>query len=257
MTRKHPSFRVKLLRQLRPWHRRIGIFSTLLVIFIAVSGVLINHSNALSLDSAQVKQRWLLDYYGIKAPTEISFYQQSPKKLISAGNQVWLDNQLILEANSLVLAVTHYNNMLVAIDASHLYLMSSSGELLETQDSATGLPSHIHAIGLQQNLWLKTQAGVFVADSDLIDWSPAQPLAAIPWIKPIEGTDISEAAEQIRSSRLHWERVLLDLHSGRFFGTLGPWLMDLVAFALIIMSLTGCYIWLQQKPAKVKRRKKK
>ena len=256
MTRRHPSFRVKLLRQLRPWHRRIGIFSTLLVIFIAVSGVLINHSNDLSLDSAQVKQSWLLDYYGIKAPTEISLFQQTPHKLFSAGNQVWLDSQLILETNSLVLGVTAYNDMLVAVDASHLYLMSAQGELLETQDSATGLPAHIQAIGLQQNLWLKTQSGMFIADSDLIDWSESQPLTAIPWVNALENADNSAIAEQIRSSRLHWERVLLDLHSGRFFGSLGPWLMDLVALALIIMSLTGCYIWLQQKPAKAKRHKK-
>ena len=256
MTRKHPSFRVKLLRQLRPWHRRIGIFSTLLVMFIAISGVLINHSNHLALDTAQVKQSWLLDYYGIKAPTEISIYQQSPHKLVSAGNQVWLDEQLILEANSLVLAVTAYNNMLVAVDASHLYLMSAQGDLLETQDSATGLPPHIQSLGLQQHLWLKTQSGLFVADSDLIDWSETQPLAAIPWVKALDNANNAEVAEQIRSSRLHWERVLLDLHSGRFFGSFGPWLMDLVALSLIIMSLTGCYIWLQQKPAKVRKRKK-
>ncbi len=256
MTRRHPSFRVKLLRQLRPWHRRIGIVSTLLVMFIAISGVLINHSNHLSLDTAQVKQSWLLDYYGIKAPKEISLYQKSPQLLVSAGNQVWLDEQLILEANSLVLAVSYYQDMLVAVDANHLYLMSSQGQLLETQGSATGLPAHIQGLGLQQNLWLKTQSGQFMADSDLIDWSETQSLVAIPWIKALENVDNSEIAEKIRSSRLHWERVLLDLHSGRFFGGFGPWLMDLVALALVIMSLTGCYIWLQQKPAKVKRGKK-
>ncbi|MCL1057509.1 PepSY domain-containing protein [Shewanella gelidimarina] len=256
MTRKHPSLRVKLLRQLRPWHRRIGIFSTLFVIFMAVSGVLINHSNHLSLDTAQVKQSWLLDYYGVKAPKDVNLYQQTPQKLISAGNQVWLDTQLILEANSSVLAVISYDQMIVAVDTNHLYLLSQQGELLETQDSATGLPSHIQALGLQDNLWLKTQSGLFVADSDLIDWSQSQPLAAIPWVKTLNNTDSNEITEQIRASRLHWERVLLDLHSGRFFGALGPWMMDLVALALIIMSLTGCYIWLQQKPVKVKRRKK-
>ncbi|QQX80980.1 PepSY domain-containing protein [Shewanella sp. KX20019] len=256
MTRKHPSLRVKLLRQLRPWHRRIGIFSTLLVIFMAVSGVLINHSNQLSLDTAPVKQSWLLDYYGIKAPKDVHLYQQSPQQLISASNQVWLDDKLILEANAPVLAVIRYNEMIVAVDNSHLYLLSQQGELLETQGSATGLPSHIQALGLQDNLWLKTQSGLFVADSDLIEWSQAQPLAIIPWVKALENSDSSEVTLQIRASRLHWERVLLDMHSGRFFGSLGPWLMDLVALALIIMSLTGCYIWLQQKPVKVKRRKK-
>ncbi|MGS0729088.1 PepSY-associated TM helix domain-containing protein, partial [Shewanella sp. 0m-11] len=54
-------------------------------------------------------------------------------------------------------------------------------------------------------------------------------------------------------SRLTWERVLLDMHSGRFFGSLGPWIMDLVALSLLIMAFTGCYIWLQQKPPRTRK----
>ncbi|MCL1050464.1 PepSY domain-containing protein [Shewanella abyssi] len=256
MTRKHPNLRVKLLRQLRPWHRRIGIFSTLLVIFMAVSGVLINHSNQLSLDTAPVKQSWLLDYYGIKAPTQVSLYQVNPHTLVSANNQVWLNQQTILEANGKVLGVVDYQGMIVAVDSSHLYLISSDGELLETQSSATGLPVGIEAIAKSERLWLKTTSGRFIADSDLIDWSLDSSNKPIDWVSQLDNSQTQEVTEQIRASRLHWERVLLDMHSGRFFGALGPWLMDLVALALIIMSLTGCYIWLQHKPAKVKRGKK-
>lgn len=255
MTRKHPDLRVKILRQLRPWHRRIGILSTLLVLFMALTGVLINHSNHLSLDSAHVRQAWLLDYYGIKAPRDLVLYQASPRHLMAAGSQVWLDDKLILEAKASVRGVVNYRQMLVAADTDHLYLMSQEGELLETQDITTGLPGQILAIGQNGQLWLETRDGTFISDEDLIEWSQAMPLAPIPWAKGVVDGDTQTIIHDVRASRLNWERVLLDLHSGRFFGALGPYLMDLVALGLIIMSLTGVYIWLQQKPYKPRKRK--
>jgi uncharacterized iron-regulated membrane protein len=43
------------------------------------------------------------------------------------------------------------------------------------------------------------------------------------------------------------ERVILDLHSGRFFGKLGPWLFDIAALLLILLSLSGAWIWLKRR----------
>ncbi|WOT05657.1 PepSY-associated TM helix domain-containing protein [Shewanella youngdeokensis] len=256
MTRKRPNLTVRILRRLRPWHRRIGISSTVFVIFMAVSGILINHSNQLSFDTTHVEQRWLLDYYGIKAPANINLFQQAPQQIVSAGRQVWLDGQLILEANNSVLAVMIYQRMIIAVDSQHLYLMSPQGELLETQNSATGLPTPIQKVGLQNGLWLRTQPGDYMADPDLINWSPAQPLTAISWVTALANTDHEALTTQIRASHLNWERVLLDLHSGRFWGSIGVWIVDLIAIALLIMAMSGCYIWLKQKPTSTKRNRK-
>ena len=53
-----------------------------------------------------------------------------------------------------------------------------------------------------------------------------------------------------RGKGLTVERVLLDLHSGRILGKVGPLLMDLVAVFLIVLSLSGLIL------AKVRNRKK-
>jgi len=50
-----------------------------------------------------------------------------------------------------------------------------------------------------------------------------------------------------RGEVLPVERVLLDLHSGRFFGKIGPWLFDIAAALLILLSLTGSWIWLRRR----------
>jgi len=50
-----------------------------------------------------------------------------------------------------------------------------------------------------------------------------------------------------RGEVLPVERVLLDLHSGRFFGRFGPWIFDTIAVLLILLALSGTWIWLKRK----------
>ncbi|RTR40187.1 PepSY domain-containing protein [Shewanella canadensis] len=253
------SLRTQITKQLRPWHRSLGVISALFILLMALTGMLINHSNHLSIDSAHVEQKWLLDYYGITPPNQINIYQTSPLKLASSDNLIWIDNRLTVEADSSIKGMLSLGRMLIAVDSNNLYLLSKEGELLEKQDAATGLPRGIQAIGYDEQVWLKASDGTYLADDDLIEWEQTQTLAPIAWSKPLVEVSVVNEREMIalqaRSSHLTWERVLLDIHSGRFFGSLGPWFMDLVALALIIMSISGIYIWQQQKPKKLRKRK--
>jgi uncharacterized iron-regulated membrane protein len=43
------------------------------------------------------------------------------------------------------------------------------------------------------------------------------------------------------------ERLLLDLHSGRIFGAAGPWIFDIAALLLILLSLSGTWIWIKRR----------
>ncbi|QFU21380.1 PepSY domain-containing protein [Shewanella eurypsychrophilus] len=244
----------KLAKQLRPWHRRLGIFCALFIMLMASSGVVINHSNHLSIDTAQVQQKWMLDYYGITPPNNIAIYQTEPLSLASTDNLAWVQHQLAVEADSPIKGMLTLGNILLAIDNNHLYMLSKDGELMEKQDASMGLPRGIEAIGFDGQVWLKTQDGYFMADDELIEWTQAEPLAIIPWSQALSTPAAQSESGRIsllaRSSHLTWERVILDIHSGRFFGSLGPWFMDLVALSLIIMAISGIYLWQQGKPKK-------
>lgn len=52
-------------------------------------------------------------------------------------------------------------------------------------------------------------------------------------------------------------RVLLDIHTGRFFGPLGTWLMGLASILLILLSLTGIYMWTTTDARRSRREKMK
>ncbi|WP_299010303.1 PepSY-associated TM helix domain-containing protein [uncultured Shewanella sp.] len=254
---KHHKMRKHASKQFRFWHRKLGILSVIFVILLSITGILINHSHPLSLDSRKVTFNWLLNNYGIKPPSNISIYQTHPL-IASSDNLIWIEKFPPIEAQQPISAIIPFNQLYLAITPSTLYLISPHGQLIEMQDSSLGLPQHIEAIGQDGQLWLKTANGYFFSNEDLIDWTPATPLQAIKWVEPLPSFQVPEALAKVslraRSHSLSWERVLLDVHSGRFFGPLGPWFMDLVALALIVMSLTGIYLW--QSTAKPRKKRK-
>ncbi len=46
-----------------------------------------------------------------------------------------------------------------------------------------------------------------------------------------------------RGNGLPLERIILDLHSGRMFGTFGEYVMDIVALLFIFLALSGGWMW--------------
>lgn len=256
--RRHTSRLHRLVKFCRPWHRRLGCVSALLVILVSLTGILINHSHQLSLDKHGVEQQWLLDHYGIKAPSNSEVFSLSPS-LASTDNLLWLAGEQVLEANGPIISALAYQGMLVAIDSDTLYLVSMQGELLEKQGSATGLPANLSALAISpgtehSQLWLNSSHGQFVADAELISWQSATPTQPLAWSNTLNTAQSHKLIETLtlraRASHLSWERVLLDIHSGRIIGISGPWLMDLVALSLIFMTLSGLYLWQQAKPKK-------
>ncbi|GGQ25564.1 PepSY-associated TM helix domain-containing protein [Shewanella litoralis] len=243
------SLRIQFLRVLRPWHRRLGLASALFILLLTLTGVAINHSDDLGLDKTGVTQAWLLDYYGIAAPKHVAQFGQTSSALYITDNLLWQNQQMILEAADTLISATFASNMIVAIDAQQLYLFDKQGQLQETQGSSTGLPADLLGLAVVDNrVWLNTANGIYQADEQLIDWQLASlPNGFNPWVSA--NNEIDKAIiNRARSANLSWQRVMLDLHSGRLFGHLTIWLWDLFALALLMVSLSGFWIWLKQKP---------
>ena len=69
------------------------------------------------------------------------------------------------------------------------------------------------------------------------DWSEQVPL-------PGELRDI--LLKKYRGQGLTLERVLLDLHSGRLFGTFGVYIVDAAALLFLILAFTGVWMWMSR-----------
>ena len=90
--------------------------------------------------------------------------------------------------------------------------------------------------------------GIFVTDLDMTAWRPHVD-GAVAWPETGSAPAAIRAAvaDNYRGTGLPWERVVLDLHSGRLLGPAGPYLMDAAAVILILLSASGLYNWVRRR----------
>lgn len=240
------SYRTRMIRFVRHWHARVGVMAALFLLFLAISGLALNHTDALLLAKRDVKASWLMHWYGLKSTMPKQGYFFNDGYLAAADGRWVMDGHLLREGvdRSPLGAVT-WNQARAIANAEMLYLYTPEGQLID-KISGTELPGKpIKQLGSAgDQLVLETAHGSF-ASSDALNWLPyngEQPiwsnLQALP----------SAALKDVKlafAPSLPLERIILDLHSGRIFGRYGPLLMDLAALVLIVLSLSGVWIYLR------------
>ncbi|MEW6997327.1 PepSY domain-containing protein [Colwelliaceae bacterium BS250] len=252
---------VRLIKHLRDIHRQLGMALAFFIIFLAITGMLINHGNSLQLDKTKVSLNWLHDHYNISAPEHFDKYVITPKSdIVVAGKQVWLDEQLLFISQDKIISAGTWLQFIIVTTENSMQLYNSAGELVDVMDASAGLPQGIQKLAVQNSqVILHTQNGLYQSNDELYSWqltTNADATAALypknNWFKAIAVTDLENQfySHQYRSQILTWERVILDIHSGRFFAGIGVLFMDLVAIFLILLSLTGIYIWVRQARAR-------
>jgi len=244
--RKNRTLKARLIRHLREWHRRLGILAAFFLIFLSLSGIALNHTNWLTLAHQPIKTAWLLDYYGINPPKDIRFYHKGELRL--TDNLIWLEEKLLLESETPVVSLAKFQQYWIVLTSSQLSMYNLEGEMLDQLDSNSGLPSDINGLSISKNsILLKSSTGYYQSDENLIAWRQVQMIKEPQWLLPEHGSQqqVNNAIIQFKSQFLNWERIILDAHSGRILGDFGVLLMDLVALILILLSVSGLYIWVR------------
>lgn len=241
---------------LRPWlwrwHRRAGLAAALVLVLVTVTGLLLNHTSDLALGKKYVKQTAVLAFYGIQSPDLTSF--QSGDQWLSGNkeDQLYLNGEFIGECRgALVGALTHRDYLWLAC-RQQLMIFSRQGDLLDKITAAYGLPVPVQQFGFcEGQLCISTEKRVFLINSEQITFSPL--IANNPsWTRAAQlpGSIRNELIEKYRGQGLSWERVFLDVHSGRVFGTVGVWVVDIAAVLLFFLSLSGFVLWCQHRVRK-------
>jgi hypothetical protein len=245
------SIRASIIRHLRKWHRKLGILAAFFLIFLSVTGIGLNHTETLALTHQPITSPWLLEHYGIKNPADIRFYQQ--KQLVVTDQYAWLGKKLLLESPGLVLSMGKFQQYWLVLSASQLSVYNSTGDLVDRLTSSTGLPDGITAMAITaDSVIVNTYSGYYQTDENMLGWQPITTIVTPQWLsaEQVSQQDIAEAQLRYKSQFLNLEQIVLDAHSGRIFGDLGVYFMDLVAVALILLSLSGIYIWIRYSQAK-------
>lgn len=251
MTRKKVSKKTLSL-----WHGRLGILSSLFVLLLATTGLLINHAHDLKLDSASIQNTALLSLYGIKLPP-LKAVQVEGKWLVWQGQELYLDGAQLLECKGKFVGAITLPHYWVAACEGDLLVFTYEQELLERVGESAGIHYPISQIGACESLLCyqnKKQIYQLDIETLVITKFNESEGHALQWSAPT--TPPKKEALKVRryfhAGELTWERLLLDVHAGRFLGRFGPWFMDAVALLFIILAISGAVVWSRRNGAKKK-----
>jgi len=234
------------------WHRYVGVTAALFVLVLSITGLALNHTERLGLDSRYVQSDTLLDWYGIQAPKDSRSFAVGERFLTHMGEHLYLDEHEIQgEYSRLTGGILLPDHIVVAADNSIL-LLTREGTLVDRISGAGGAPSGMRALGLDSEGQLVIEGGhaLYQVDRDFLQWTHWQGDARlINWAAPVElpPTVRTSLEHHYRGEVLPLERVMQDLHSGRILGAWGPYLMDTAAIAMLFLAGTGIWLWWQQR----------
>ncbi len=234
------------------WHRRIGLVFGLVFVLVAATGVGLNHSIGLGLQRRAVEADWLYRWYGMQPAGEpVGFALGEDQLAVGLAGSLYLDGRALAGLDDLRGAV-RLGEVGVAAGSRELLLLTPAGETIERLDSAALPPGELRSLALVADdgepprLALLMSSGRYAFDRDLVGWSAlpasvaAQTVAPVP--VPPELRD--RIVRAYRGDGLTVYRIVLDMHSGRFFGPLGVGVVDLSALAMVFLTLTGAwYVW--------------
>ncbi len=238
-----------LLRLIHRWHRRFGIISASFVLLLVITGLILNHTDALRLDRKYVQNRLLLSLYNINPRQEPRGSKAHDLWVSQVGERLYINEREIRKnVTELIGAIEYADELIIAFD-SELLVVNSDGAIIESLRGAQGVPAGMRAIGktVNDDIVVRASHGDYIVDLDRTDWHEEEFIKA-DWSETgALPDDLKDGLlKQYRGKGLSMERVLLDLHSGRLFGQFGVYLIDASAILFFILALTGVWMWMSR-----------
>lgn len=231
-------------------HRRLGLSVFLVLIFLAISGFALNHSPALKLNKISLSNSWLLSWYGFEKPAINGFNLQGQWLYQDGNSLLFLDQKAVAPCSTPLLSSARDAESLYALCANALLILTENGQLVESFSQLDGLPINALAItAVEGRLYLLTDSEAFTFNPDSLVLTPEPDfdravLAPQTTLAPIP-TSLEQQLENSGPS-ISLETVILDLHSGRFFGQFGVIVIDIVGLLICILSITGLMAWIKR-----------
>lgn len=244
-------------KHLSKWHRRIGIFAASIAIYLSVTGLMLNHSHDIGLDNSRLSNTVILKLYGIKPPA--GKHTGTPQHTVDKlGDTVFLDGRIIGQYSAELAGAVELDSLPVIALRDSLLLLTAEGEIVETLTVSSGLPGQIARIGKSgARLLIQSGQQIYASDSELLNWQAVTDLPqSTSWatLAAMSAESQSRLNKQLPAYGPSWERLLQDLHSGRFFKLPGTLLIDLTGIIILLLSISGIVSFSLRH--KAKRRKK-
>lgn len=187
---------------------------------------------------------------GIRAPEPSATFADRGHRVTRLGEKAYVDAiELPYPVESLAGLVVIEPLMVVATSDT-IHLLTVDGEFVQRIDLSAELPASVERIGrVDGRPVLQAKSELFIGDADVtafVPWADAD-ANLVNWSTASDLTDVELAnlQELYRGRSLTVERLLIEIHSGRILAAAGPLLLDLVGLVLIVLGISGLFVWRQ------------
>jgi len=236
------QFKRSFSKLLYKGHRHIGFAISLVLIMLSITGIALNHTTELKLDQHFIKSPSLLNWYGIQASSNTKSFAINNHWLTQLEQTIYLNKQPIFSSDKPLIGAIINTDFIVAAFSNQLMLLTLEGDLIEIINRPT-----LERIGTQGNsIFIQSQQQLYKSSDQLLSWQKIEQ-TTINWssAKALPTAMKNVLQQQSREQILDYERLILDIHSGRFFGQYGVYFIDFSGILLIFLSISGMWFWLR------------
>ncbi len=227
-------------RKSRPLHRLLGMISALPLIWVLLTGLVLNHSEDLGLDTVELKSPLVLSAYGMTptgAAVSVAVHDHS---ITSWDGVVFFDHAPLAIEGELLTALPLRDCVVVVSDQTVLRL-DFDGNIIEKLDELS-LPTVplLEAGILNEQMALRSSDGWHLADADWLEFSVVNEAVKPITLQPLKEGDLKDALRsRWAGGGISLSRFVLDLHAGNFLGSFAAYFYDFVVLCTLWLIGTG------------------
>ncbi len=224
----------------------VSLVATLILLHV-VSGLLLNHAAALRLDQRFVSWDWLLTHYD-KGEVEADAVYLIDNKIFSQfDGRVFVDAQPITHLDRPLVGGIKLEDLIVLATDQALILLTREAEFVDRLGASSGVPAPIQNIGTYHGEpVVQAKSGMWRSNFMLDIWEPMS-LQGVSWSEPHPMPDSVAGDLQafFHGKGVSAKQLLSDIHHGRILGPSGVWLVDVLSVFILILALSGLWLWLK------------
>ena len=220
--------------------------------WIVISGWLLNHSDSLGLAELRVQSPLLAHWYNLDYTPPQQVFESQTHWLVLADDRPILDGKALAATLNTPVGLAQSGQLVAIADPHQLLLFTGQGQLIDKLADANLPLKNLQHIGTGcDGIAISDNSQTF-STADGIDWQPCT--TAISWsaaqaITPGQLTQI----EPLLIPPISAEKLLIDLHTGRFFGRYGALVVDLIGGCLLLLALSGLWLFFRINHKKIPR----
>jgi len=238
--------------KLRLWHRRLGLLSALVLCWLALTGLLLNHSDDLSLAYKKINHPLFNALYGLsKSRVDIYAFHHADDFYYCARGRLFKNTTSISSCGGLLQGALVFQGKIILLGDAELFILNQQSELLDQISLTIFAQKPLGILLIEDEVLLLDQLGVNKIDMVSLRLSEFA-LVESP------GIELEKTREQLQVLPedfllehefygIDVERILLDAHSGRLFGRWGVWIIDFFALSFFVLALSGLVIYFKRK----------